>query len=61
VDVQGNDGVTGVVRSDINSWIFTLAANEDNQTIDLIITVAIDDLTQPGNYVLDCVIEPVEF
>jgi len=61
VDVQGNDGVTGVVRSDINSWIFTLAANEDNQTTDLIVTVAIDDLTQPGNYVLDCVIEPVEF
>ena len=61
VDVQGNDSATGVVQSNINTWIFTLAANEDNQTPDLTITVAIDDLTQPGNYVLDCVIEPVKF
>lgn len=61
VDIQGNDGATGVVRSNINTWTFTLATNEDNQTPDLAITIAIDDLTQPGNYVLDCVIEPVRF
>jgi len=61
VDVQGNDGATGVVRSNINTWAFTLAANEDNQTPDLAITVAVDDLTQPGNYVLDCAIEPLRF
>ncbi len=59
--IQGNDGVSGVVQSDINSWMFTLAANEGNQTPDLAITIAVDDLTQPGNYVLDCVIEPVTF
>ena len=61
VDVQGNDGVTDVVRTDINTFVFTLAASEDNETPDLAITVAIDDLTQPGNYVLDFVIEPVKF
>jgi len=61
VDVQGNDGATGMVQSDINSWIFTLAADEDNEIPDLAIAVAIDDLTQPGNYILDCVIEPVKF
>ena len=61
VDVQGNDGTTGVVRTDINTFAFTLAANEDNENPDLAITVAIDDLTQPGNYVLDCAIEPVRF
>ena len=61
VDVQGNDGASGVVRTDVNSFAFTLAANEENETPDLAITIAIDDLAQPGNYVLDCVIEPVEF
>jgi len=59
--IQGNDGASGVVQSDTNSWVFTLAANEDNQTPDLAITIAVDDLIQPGNYVLDCVIEPITF
>ena len=59
--IQGNDGASGVVQSDINSWVFTLAANEGNQTPDLAITIAVDDLVQPGSYVLDCVIEPVTF
>jgi len=59
--IQGNDGASGVVQSDINSWVFTLAANEGNETTDLAITIAVDDLIQPGNYVLDCVIEPVTF
>ena len=61
VDVQGNDGVSGVVRIDINTFVFTLAANEDNETPDLNITIAVGDLTHPGNYVLDCAIEPVRF
>ncbi len=61
VDVKGNDGVTDVVRTDINTFVFTLAASEDNENPDLAITVAIDDLTQPGNYTLDCTIEPVRF
>ena len=61
VDVQGRDGVTNVVRTDINSFAFTLAASEENETSDLAITVAVDDLIQPGNYTLNCSIEPLRF
>ncbi len=60
-DVVGSDGVSGVVRTDINTWAFTLAAGEDDQHTDLSITLAVDDLIQPGSYALNCAIEPLKF
>jgi len=61
LDVESEDGATGAVRIDANTWAFRLDANENDQETDLAITVAVSDMTQPGYYVLDCVIEPLEF
>ena len=61
LDVESEDGATGAVRIDANTWAFRLDANENDQETDLAITVAVSTITQPGYYVLDCVIEPLEF
>jgi len=61
LDVKGRDGATGMVRIDTNTWAFKLAANENDQEADLAITVAVSDMTQPGNYLLECLIEPLKF
>ena len=61
LDVESEDGATGAVRIDANTWAFRLGANEDDEETDLAITVAVSAITQPGYYVLDCVIEPLEF
>jgi len=61
LDVESEDGATVAVRIDANTWAFRLDANENDQEADLAITIAVSDMTQPGSYVLDCVIEPLEF
>ncbi len=61
VDVQGKDGVQGVVQTGLKSWVFRLDANESDDEPDLEITLAVSDLAQPGFYSLQCIIEPLAF
>ena len=61
VDVRGKNAAKGLVRTGPNTWAFGLDANESDEMPDLAIRVAVSDVAQPGNYGLQCVIEPLMF
>lgn len=57
-EIEGRDGVTGVTRTGENTWAFTLAAGEEDETPDLIITVSLSDTIKPGAYTPKVTITP---
>lgn len=61
VDVEGNDGVKGVVRFGADKWAFRLDADDSDDEPDLIITISVSGSMSPSYYCLHCLIEPLSF